>query len=136
MKTKELIRQLQNADPSGEEEVSVGNIDIHFVEALPAYYDGHQEVIIKNDGMIKGAKFKNTGKKVMIRTISIEDLINDRLDIPVEVSDNLHKDWVIKTRKEAMEFWEEYLKTTPGTRFKDYYEEKIKSCRKMIEDGK
>jgi len=31
MKVKELIRRLQEADPSGEIEACVDNIDIHFV---------------------------------------------------------------------------------------------------------
>ncbi len=48
MKTKELIRQLQREDPSGELECCVDNSDIFFVEHLPAYYDGCLEVLVRD----------------------------------------------------------------------------------------
>jgi len=45
MKTKELIRQLLNLDPTGEADVCVGNADIHLAERLSAYYDGPLQIL-------------------------------------------------------------------------------------------
>lgn len=83
MKTHELIKQLQEADPSGELDVCVENIDILFVDLEPAYYDGLQQVLIRDKNKphfnIVGAKVKRNGQKVTIHTLSIEDLF---LDVP------------------------------------------------------
>ncbi len=79
MKTKELIRQLQEVDPSGEEECSVGNQDIHFVVKEPAYYDGCLQVLqrdeTRNDYNIIGAKVTSEGDKIVIHTLSIRSAI-------------------------------------------------------------
>lgn len=80
MKTKELIRLLQEADPSGEEEVCVGNVDIHFVEKLPAYYDGALQVLERDESKspyynIVGGKYVRSGHKVKIHTLSISDAL-------------------------------------------------------------
>ena len=78
MKTKELIRQLQDADPSGEIEVCVGNVDIHFVERLEAYYDGTLQVLTRDETRkgykIVGGKYKRTGSKINLHTLSISDV--------------------------------------------------------------
>ena len=115
MKTKELIRQLQEADPSGEIEVCVGNIDIHFVERLPAYYDGRLEVLKRDEDCeyynIIGGEFVAEGDKVMINTLMIEDAIWNNPDLPVSFErcdscmncDNL-KEYVGNERKKAREF--------------------------------
>ena len=51
MKTKDLIKKLQELDPSGEiEVVDTSNSAIDFVEILPAFYDGTLEIITKNTG--------------------------------------------------------------------------------------
>ena len=81
MKTKELIRQLQEADPSGEEEVCVDNVDIHFIETLPAYYDGKSQVLIRDRDCqyynITGAKYRRNGLKVQIHSLSIVDALSN-----------------------------------------------------------
>lgn len=48
MKSKELIKQLQEIDPSGEIEVGVGRSDIYFVSKYPAYYDGPNFILTKD----------------------------------------------------------------------------------------
>ncbi len=91
MKTKELIRQLQEADPEGDLEVSVGNVDIYFVEKLPTYYDGRQQVLIRDETKtgynIVGAKVRSSGSKVKIHCVSISDAIWDNPEIPIDYSD-------------------------------------------------
>lgn len=89
MKTKELIRQLQEADPSGELECNTGGADIRFVERLEGYYDGPYEVLLWDEtrpyAPIIGAKITTRGEKVKLHTSSIRDVILDDVDIPVEV---------------------------------------------------
>lgn len=80
MKTKELIRQLQEADPTGEVECCVGNVDIHFVGIEPAYYDGSLQVLVRDESKspyynIVGGKYVRMGDKVVIHTLSIEDAL-------------------------------------------------------------
>lgn len=90
MKTKKLIELLNEADPTGEEDVCVGNVDIHFIETLPAYYDGSAQVLIRDENSryynIIGAKYKRSGHKVQIHTLSITDAIsNESKKRPLEV---------------------------------------------------
>lgn len=92
VKTKELIKQLQEADPTGEVEVTVGNTDIHFVDALPSYYDGCQQILIRDEKNkdsynIIGGKVRSNGCKVMLRLHSIKDAIFDNPKLPVDYSD-------------------------------------------------
>lgn len=116
MKTKELIKKLQAADPSGELECCVGNTDIYFIETLPAYYDGalqvlvHDEVLRDKAWSVVGAKIKRSGEKVQINTLSIEDVISDMVDenkdFPVEIEDGssgYYQQLVDKWKREAIE---------------------------------
>jgi len=105
MKTKELIRRLQEADPSGEIECCVGNLDIYFITQEPAYYDGALQVLIHDESKrdkswsVVGAKLTAKGGKIQIHTMSVEDVIFDTfengVDFPVEIegyiSDNYQK---------------------------------------------
>lgn len=80
MKSKELIKRLQEIDPSGETEVCVGNVDIHFVDILPAYYDGTLQVLQRDPERkgyydIIGGKYVRNGHKIEINCLSISDCI-------------------------------------------------------------
>lgn len=102
MKTKELIRLLQKEDPSGEEDVCVNNIDIFFVEKLPAYYDGAAQVLIRDDSKkpyydVVGGKYKRIGWKIQIHTLSISDVIEDTCCENIDYSE-LASDQVQKTK--------------------------------------
>lgn len=91
MKTKELIRQLQKADPTGELETCVLNEDIHFVDTLPALYDGKLQVLTRDDSKncynIIGGKYVVKGHKVVIFPISITDALWNDPDMPVDYSE-------------------------------------------------
>lgn len=85
MKTSELIRLLQEEDPSGEGHVVVGNLDIHFVEALPAYYDGSAQELIRDPARapyynITGGKYRRSGTKIQIHTLSFSSVIENDPD--------------------------------------------------------
>ncbi len=88
MKTKKLIELLQNADPTGEEEVCVGNEDIHYVIPLPAYYDGTLQVIDRDseDNPI-AVRFKRSGLKISIHPYSIRDVLFDNPNTPIDYSE-------------------------------------------------
>lgn len=92
MKTKELIRQLQEADPTGEVECSLGNCDIYFVERLPAYYDGSQQVLIRDESLkpfwnIVGGKVRSHGDKVVLKTMALSDLVCDNPELQIDCSE-------------------------------------------------
>ncbi len=85
MKTKELIQQLQEADPSGELEVSCGLIDIIHVDRAPSYYDGYQQVLIRDPSRdpyynIVGGKYNGKNDKVVICPLTISDAIWNHRD--------------------------------------------------------
>ena len=80
MKTKELIKRLQEIDPSGEIECCIMNMDIHFADLMPAYWDGTLE-ILKRDPDCKfyniiGGKYTQNGPKIKIIPLSITDAIS------------------------------------------------------------
>lgn len=86
MKTKELIRSLQELDPSGEEECCVGNVDIIYVQKMPAYYDGRLQVLQRDAGKgfnVRGIDFRSHGVKIDLVTYSCHDGIFDNADFKV-----------------------------------------------------
>ena len=92
MKTKELIELLQANDPSGEEECTVGNHPILSVDVEGSYYDGCQQVLIRDPEKapyydVVGAKYRSRGYKVTITTHSIQDAIKGNPEIPVDYSE-------------------------------------------------
>ncbi len=89
MKTKELIRQLKEADPSGELECVVGNVAIIDVGTEPGYYDGWYEVLIRDDeGCVKAARVTKKRDKVSIFTHPIEWVLLDNPEMPIYIDDN------------------------------------------------
>ena len=109
MKTKELIRRLQEADPAGEEECVVGNHDIFFVENLPAYYDGRRQQLVRDPSKapyydVVGARITGTGRKVQIHTLSVADALENNPDMPVELDNaDCYAAKVARWRQEARE---------------------------------
>lgn len=112
MKTKELIEKLQFVDPTGELECCVDNVDIYFVDVLPAYYDGALQLLVHDESKkpyysIVGGKVTTRGYKVKLVTVSIEDMLLDNPDAPVDLSECSpahQKDWearLVKIREEV-----------------------------------
>lgn len=92
MKTKELIRRLQAADPSGEIECCIGNADIVDVENLPAYYDGRLQVLDIGPNQntpwgVIGAKYVSSGRKLLLRSYCITDAVYDQPQLPVDCTE-------------------------------------------------
>lgn len=129
MKTKEVIRRLQEADPSGELEVSVGNLDIFYIDVLPAYYDGRQQVLTRDESCpyynVVGARYRSSGEKVVIHTLSIDSAVWEDPELPIDYSDlseqsrEAYKKADDKARQDALECknrieWEYFLKHVKG----------------------
>lgn len=82
MKTKELIRLLQKEDPEGNLDVCADNIDISDVYRLEAYYDGSQQILIRNEkGQIIGGRYNRTGYKIKLSLLPFTHLVWDNKDI-------------------------------------------------------
>lgn len=85
MKTKELIRILQELDPSGEVEVNAGGGDIYSAETLPAYWDGALNVLIRDPSKspyydVIGMEEIRGGDKIRLNIMSLDDVIFDDED--------------------------------------------------------
>lgn len=85
MKTKELIRRLNELDPTGEIECSVSGHDVFFCESLPAYYDGCYQQLLRDDRKkpyydIIGVRICGQGEKINLRTVSAEEFLLDEPD--------------------------------------------------------
>jgi len=126
MKTKELIRQLMEQDPTGEEEVCVNNVDIHFVQREPACHDGHHQVLIRDESNpyynIIGAEYRSEGIKINITPLSIQWAIYNDPKVPVsyvgDYTEEDHKEqveqWRAETRKIIKEIAAEKPKRKKG----------------------
>ena len=95
MKTKELIRQLQECDPTGEVEVICDGGDIYTVIPLPAYYDGSLKTLIRDDSLkpyydVIGMRETREGRKVVLQGMDLQDVcwdIDDPSKLIIEGSD-------------------------------------------------
>lgn len=91
MKSKDVIKMIQKADPSGEIECVVGNVDIYSAHMEPAYWDGSMQLLVRDPDCefynVIGAIYTSEGSKVSITTMSISDAMLDDPDLPVEVID-------------------------------------------------
>lgn len=85
MKTKDLIKRLQDADPTGEVECCIGNADICDVYSQKANWDGCLQVLVRDEsGRIVSGKYTSKGVKISIYPICIRDMILEYDDFPVE----------------------------------------------------
>jgi hypothetical protein len=110
MKVKELIRQLQEADPTGEIEVVADNVDILFAALEPGYYDGAPQLLIRDESLrgcynVTGATWVGRGMKVQLHPHSIDWMLLDNPEAPVEIDETnaSGKELVEKWRNEARE---------------------------------
>jgi len=92
MKTKDLIAELQEADPSGELECCIENVDIFTVVTEPAYWDGRLQVLTRDPAKkpyfdVIGGKYTSKGHKVVISPMSITDVLWDNPDAEIDYSE-------------------------------------------------
>ena len=116
MKTSELIRLLQEADPSGEVECCINNHDIYSVELSPAFHDGFLEILVRGHNLrpyydVVGGIIRRTGQKIWLRSLPLVDAVCDarNKDFPIDIEEthletrqHIEKE-VRKWRNEAMQ---------------------------------
>ena len=112
MKTKELIRMLQVADPSGELECCIDNKDIVSIYRERANRQGPLEVLITDSKVpywnchsIVGAKIIFGGEKICINAHSIEQAIMDDPTLDVDLSEDSTGDYSKKVKSWRKNSW-------------------------------
>jgi len=110
VKTKKVIELLQKADPSGENEVCVDNMDIYSIHSEPAYWNGTQQVLERNESdpgyNVVSAKYKTSGTKIVIQPLSILDAICNEPYLQIDYSElsDSNRDATIKHNQEHAEW--------------------------------
>jgi len=86
MKTKDLIKHLQELDPTGECQVFC-NGDIYFGERLPWYYDGKPGILTRDKSKapyydITGMRqiTAEDGDKIYLHSMGLDDLAHNEVD--------------------------------------------------------
>lgn len=89
MKVKDLIAALLDAADGDENlHVCVGNVDISFVSNEPAYWDGTQQIVIRDEkGYAISGKYHRSGRKIQVYLCSFGDLIWDHKDFVIDYSE-------------------------------------------------
>jgi hypothetical protein len=117
MKTRELIRQLQEVDPSGETECCVDNHDIFFVERQFAFYDGALEILVRDPARqpyydVVGGIIRRTGEKIRIHVLSLEDAIFEIEGRPFPIEIQTTDDVSRKILEETIQRWHDDARTS------------------------
>ena len=77
MTTKELIKMLQDADPTGEAHVRMSGGIPYLAEPKPGYWDGPYSYLDEDGNWVESSK----GTKIDIWTMDIWDFVERQLDI-------------------------------------------------------
>jgi hypothetical protein len=88
MKSADLIKLLQDLDPTGEVEVLVKNSDITAVYKVEAYYDGRAEKIFWDGNKKVLGRYYNTGEKIVIKATSLYELATMDENFLIETVDD------------------------------------------------
>jgi hypothetical protein len=87
MKTKDVIRLLQEADPSGEMQACVANMDIVEINVINVgYWDGCLQILERDPNdpeRIVGGRFCAGQPKVDIYCLNIDDFVYSDPELPV-----------------------------------------------------
>ncbi|MFW6172629.1 MAG: hypothetical protein ACOC5T_02690 [Elusimicrobiota bacterium] len=94
MKVRDVIKRLQDLDPTGEIEVCIGESDIFYISMEPAYYDGLLYVLKRDVKKlpyydVTGMKIISTGKKISLKTMDLNDVLVDNWQAEIEY--DVHK---------------------------------------------
>ena len=101
MKTKDLIKKLNEIDPGGDMEVCIENRDIcGSIYSLPAYYDGRLQRASKRseNGFAQETTVETSGHKIILNPIDLFDLYTDSIiedgeEYPIKTSGGLPHDY-------------------------------------------
>lgn len=101
MTSLELVMRILAADPSMAREISVGpeGADVWYVDVVPAYHDGALRSVLRDpSGAVVGGAVKTTGDKLVIKTLTLEDALSERPDLPVSVDSRSAAEALARTR--------------------------------------
>lgn len=106
MNTRDLIAALQEVDPTGDTLVCVNNDDVYLVHRQPAYYDGALTQLVIDETKrgraysVAGVKIIRSGDKVTIQCLSVEDVLANDPEAPIEGGDPATiEQWRAEARK-------------------------------------
>ncbi len=108
MKTKELIKQLQQNDPGGEAEVYVGGQPIDYVDSpMPWWYDGRAMLMEKDTfGNVSYVGWGKSFNKLHLVEFDLGNFLMDNPEFPIDLSGiTQHSD--INNFKEMIEKYRE-----------------------------
>jgi len=112
MKSKELVRLLQEIDPGGETEVVFGCRDITFLQKEPMYYDGLPITLIRDKSKrpyydVIGFRATSKGNKIKINVMDYEDVLWQDPNCIIELEDDYAKKHyekdIERVKKEVLE---------------------------------
>jgi hypothetical protein len=104
MKSGELVKILQELDPTGKVEVTGTGGDIYFLD----YEDGFPFILVHNEAL-KGKCYSIIGGKfdspplghIYMHQMNMDDVLLDNIDAPITSYGGYHDDAIAKARKEA-----------------------------------
>lgn len=118
MKTKDLIEELKNCDPSGEVDVVIDGQPVVFVDHVEGYYDGSYGVY-NPESKDERYLITNRATKVRIHTMSVDDLILANSS----------------SYKQDHRSWREYVKMDFGSfLYKEQQEEREQQIAKELDE--
>ncbi len=85
MKSSELIKRIQAIDPSGQMDVCIGNVGVTDVYTSPATEHGWYQVVNRPPNGSITAKYIGQGRKLVLHTTSISEILRDYPNTEVEV---------------------------------------------------
>ena len=113
MKTSELIKLLQDADPKDECRVCIGNCPVKEVQRDVFYWDGREEYVLRdeNDQVIK-VGFPDSGDKINIHRDSIDEALMDNPEAEIDLAGIMYqgqpnpryKEYVDKCVQKGLEY--------------------------------
>lgn len=119
MKTRDLIKRLQKIDPEGDGDVCVDNIDVYTVTVKPSYWDGCLQLLDRDESNpyynVIGGRYRSSGSKICIESLSIHDAISDNADLPVVYE----SDYVRNKYQERDDKWREEVRAIEAAYRKD-----------------
>ena len=92
MKTKELIKQLQELDPEGDTDVIIDGAPVWTVEDLPAYYDGLKPELIQLGHRyfdVIGYRYTGKGRKISLRSCCLSDALVELMQASYEPEEDI-----------------------------------------------
>lgn len=130
MKSKELVRRILEADPSGEIECCIGNADIEGPSVEPAYWDGPLQVFKFNEkGYPVSAKRVRSGEKMVLSPLYISNFIGEYDGFTVEYQSDEDRARYEYSDKESARFHNQIEADVDKGSFVDFVFRKIQSVK-------